>query len=212
MAHKTLLPVMRKIITHTVQVQNMPIHKRLLAVLKRIYFPVQKVPRYRKTNRHTATSSPANPVVEAQSGRRDIRGSINSQVKHLWDASEKPPRMGELLRKHTIRTRKDEEVQRAKEEEHQRSVIITEWAKREGYNIFVAFLQQIESDGYYRLRNNHGKQPNENTDYYIGKQNGRLEVIEDIRLFFAYSRMKLQEHLESKKEEANKNAVQNNAA
>lgn len=142
-----------------------------------------------------------NSDMEAEHRRRDTRASVDSQVGHLWDASENPPRMERLLQKLTPRTRKDEEVQRAKEERFERNVVITEWIKRNGYNLFVAWLQQIEGDAYYRLRNMGQKPANETSDFYIGKQNGKLELIEDIRLMFSTARMELRQAIEEKQKE-----------
>ena len=183
---------MRKTNTRKVQVQKVPFLKRLLGTAKRVLLPVQKVQRHRSSHRNPNANSAEHTGMEAEHRRRFTRGSIESQVGHLWDASEKPPRMEELLRKHSVRTRKDEEVQRGKEEKRARSVKLVEWTKRDAYNVFVAFLKNIEADAYYRLRHPDHK-PGESIERYIGRQDGKLEVIEDIRLMFAEARLTLQE-------------------
>lgn len=141
-----------------------------------------------------------NPKLEVTDRRRDTRGSIDSQVEHLWHASENPPRMGQLLRS-TVRATKDEDIQRAKEERNTRNLTIVEWLKRPGYNLFVAWLKQIEGDSYYKLRHGEGRPANESLEHYLGKQDGRLEVIEDIRMMFSESRREFRDYIEAKKAE-----------
>lgn len=169
--------------------------KTVSRLLKRV-FP--KAKRIRKPR------NPAHPELEIEDRRRDPRTGIERQVRHLWNASENPPRMERLLRKFSPRTRKDEEVQRAAEEKFSRSVKLVEWSKRDGYNIFVAFLQTAESDAYFQLRSFKGVKDGISVQENLWKQNGKLEMIEDIRLMFADARMQLQMYKDKKAQEAGK--------
>lgn len=118
-------------------------------------------------------------------GRREFRGSVDEFVQHVWDASENPPGMGELLRKYRLRKEKNDGVQEKAEEKHKRNIILTEFSKRPGYDILTAFLKRIEGDAYFKLRNLKERPQNVSMESWVGMQSGKLEVIEDIRLMFS---------------------------
>lgn len=129
-----------------------------------------------------------NTELEIEDRRRNARGSIERETGHLWDAHYDPPAMGRLLQKFTTRTRKDEEIQRAKEERRKRNALITNLSRYEGYRlIIVPFLESIEQDSYFKLRHPEDKPKDMSLEWYNGKQVGRLEVIEDFRLMITTS-------------------------
>lgn len=191
---------MRKARTHKVQMSALQSAKRLLDSIKRISLPMPRLQRHRGKNRNTKHTQQTDTLMASEHRRRYSRASVDSQVGHIWHASENPPRMAELLRKHTLRTKADAKVQQTKEERYARDLKLTEWIKRDGYDIFVAFLKNIEGDAYFKLRNPSPEQ-NESIERFMGRQAGRLDVIEDIRLMFMDARVKLDEYLEMKKKE-----------
>jgi hypothetical protein len=182
--------------------------KRLLGFKKLLSIPLLTLSRLRKRHRVSPHLHQKNTGLEAKHRRLDTRGSIDGFVGQVWDASENPPGVGELLRKHRLRTKKDEGVQEKQEEKHRRNIVLTEFSKRPGYDLLKAFLQLIEGDAYFKLRNLKERPENVSMDSWVGIQNGRLEVVEDIRLMFATARAELKrERIDEQKKEGEKNAV-----
>ena len=144
--------------------------------------------------------------LEAQRRRQLTRTSIGGIVKRVWDAHYDPPRVEDLLRKYTLRTRKDEELQAAAGKRSERNALIKRLSDYEGYKrIIVPFLQIAENDAYFKLRHPEDRTAGEkhfSLEEYIGKQNGKLELIEDLRLMVSTAISDIQRESDKKKAEA----------
>ena len=149
-----------------------------------------------------------NPGLEIEDRRRIGRRSIERQIKHLWDAHTKPPRLEGLLRKLTTRTRSDAEIQRAKEEKRIRNLGIKRFSDRPEYSLIVDFFKHEEANAYFLLRHGEEKPANITRDEFIGQQNGILYIIEKFRLMVSTAYAEIE--MERAREEMKKDAVSNN--
>lgn len=137
--------------------------------------------------KRSVVSGQRDTALETKHRFSDIRSSIKSQVKRLWDAHYEPPAMGELLRKYTLRTKKDSELQQEKENKRLRNSQIALVSKHPGYKHLVSLWSIVEADAMFKLRHPEQKNIESNgesglsDELYRGKQIGRLEVVEDIR-------------------------------
>lgn len=138
-----------------------------------------------------------NTDMETEHGRCSTRRTIERKTGRLWSEKEIKGRLGRLLSKQPSRTREDEEVQRRQEEKHKRDTLIARLNRDEGFAVIKKVLIAIESDAYMNLRypekakdikvvegsNGQPRYMNDwvSLDYFIGRQDGRIETIEDIR-------------------------------
>lgn len=186
----------------------MQIRKRLLGLKELLLLPLCVLSRHRGKSAGEDLY-PDNSELEVERGRRNPRGSIERFVRHLWDAAKNPPTVERLLRKFTPRTEEAEAVRAREEEIHQRNIIITEHSRHRGYPVLVSQLQQIESDAYFNLRKPEAARPvNMSVEEWVGKQNGRLEVVEDLRLFYANAAFQLKKYNDKRRAENLKKAKQ----
>lgn len=122
------------------------------------------------------------PKLETSSGRHDIRRSVESFTQRVWDAVQKPKGVAELLRKQSLRTRKDEEVQRRQEEIDKRNIRLVHLSRTQGWEIDVVnMLRQWENFCYMNLRFPETRKDKVSLEYFLGYQNGSLWVIESLR-------------------------------
>lgn len=190
----------------------MSFKERLLEVKERISLSLSILSgHWRETGYEGSSDQDAeNPWLEAEHRRCDTRASIDRQVGHLWDAHYEPPRVEELLRKHTLRTKQTTGMEEKARRRSERNSLIKRLSEYEGYRrVIVPFLSSLETDAFYKLR--HPEEKNQavdrgergnSVDWYIGKQNGRLEIIEDLRLMVTTALAELQ--MDKAREEAKK--------
>ena len=133
-----------------------------------------------------------NSNLEASRGRHDIRGNIEAFTKRVWDASQKLQTMDELLRKQSLRARKNEEIQRREEAVSKRNLLLAKLTESEEYEIIVEFFKRIENNAYFNLRFPESRKDQVSMDYFVGFQNGSLYVIENFRSMFAEAIRSLQ--------------------
>lgn len=139
----------------------------------------------RESQEDTKSGDGGNTPLETEDGGRDRRGdSIREFVRGLWDAEAVRGKVEGILRK---RSREDQEaaLQRKKERASERNLHIYQLTRHKGHKIIESFLQRIEMDAYSKLRapylRDHEKA---STDYFLGLQNGRLSVVEDMRRLY----------------------------
>lgn len=141
-------------------------------------FGLPKVPRERNYD----ISHADNPNVEAAFERHDIRRSVEAFTKRVWDAVKNVQTVDGSLRKRTLRTRSDEEIQRKQEEVNKRNLRLTHLSKTEGWKIDVInMLRQWENFCYMNLRFPESRKDKVSLDYFLGFQNGSLWIIESFR-------------------------------
>lgn len=161
------------------------------------------------------TRAKRNSELEVEHRRRFTRAGIVSQIRHLWDAHYDPPAMGELLRKYTIRTNKAEDLQRAKGKRDERNALIKRLSDYEGYRrLIVPFLELAETDAYFKLRHPDDRNQGDpakhiSLEEYVGKQNGKLELVEDFRLMVSSGIAELEREKAAQKAEALRKEGQN---
>lgn len=140
--------------------------------------------------------------LEASHRRHDIRGSVEAFTKRIWDAIQKPQGMEVLLRKHSLRTRKDDEIQRREEETNKRIVRLARLSKTEGWQIdIVSMLRSWENFCYMNLRFPETRKDKVSLDNFIGFQNGALWIIESLRkeVYNAVNSLKKQNAIQNQK-------------
>lgn len=123
--------------------------------------------------------------LETARRRYDVRGSVDAFTQRIWDAFDVKGKVGRLLRKQSLRTRKDEEVQRRQEEIGRRSLLLTNLSRSQGHVIEKEFFKKIESGAYLNLRFPEGRKEGVSLDYYVGFQNGSIWVVENWRRMIA---------------------------
>lgn len=147
-----------------------------------------------------------NSGLEIEDRRQFGRRSIEQQVGQLWDAHKKPPRLDRLLQKLTTRTRKDEDIQRAKEAKRIRNSAVKRLSDRPEYNIIVDFFKREEVNAYFSLRHpEEEKSPNISLERFSGQQDGKLELIEKFRLMVTTAIAELEQ--DRAREEMKENAL-----
>lgn len=185
----------------------------LLAIKKRLSLSLSHLQRHRRNAgpEGSVGQSSEDTWLEAEHRRCNARAGIDGQVRHFWDAHYEPPRVAELLSKYRLRTKKTEGLEDKARKRSERNTVIKRLSEYEGYRkIIVPFLAALETDAYYKLRHPEEKnaaadkgEMQNSMDWYIGKQNGRLEVIEDFRLMVTTALAELQ--MDRARAEANKN-------
>ena len=122
------------------------------------------------------------PDLEVALRRHDIGGSVGAFTQRIWDAVKKSQTVDGSLRKHTIRTRQDEEIQRKQEEINKRNIRLTKLSRMEGWEIdVIGMLRQWENFCYMNLRFPETRKDKVSLENFIGYQNGALWVIEGLR-------------------------------
>lgn len=175
--------------------------------MRKLLEKILRVFRSIKTKRNTG--------LEAKRRRQLTRTSISGIIDRVWNAHYEPPRVEQLLRKYTLRTRKDQELREAEGKRSERNALIKRLSDYEGYRrIIVPFLQVAENDAYMKLRHPEDRKQGEfnkeiSLEEYVGRQNGKLELIEDMRLMVSSALADIQRDLDKKKAEAIRKGEQN---
>jgi len=124
--------------------------------------------------------------LEAESGRRLIRGGIERYSRHLWDSTSKLAKMDRVLRKRS----RDEEAERVRvqsEKARTRSAELKRVYESKDFEHEKHELQTIENACYWSLRHPESRKNNISFEFYNGYLNGQLSVIEHLRSMYERS-------------------------
>lgn len=196
---------------------KMWIKTRLLGLTKLLFLPVSLVSGYwrEKRRQQRERAYERDSELEIERRRRDTGAGLKKQLDDIWNAHYDPPAMEKLLQRYTLRTKKDEELQRAKEERTKRNTALSLITQHPGYKILVEAWKMIELDALIKIRHpeykdfDDSKEKGFSDERFLGKQLGRLEVIEETRIMVMAAKQQLQLERERAAEEERRKREQN---
>lgn len=142
-----------------------------------------------------------NTQLEIEYGRRIFGGGHKERRFSFWSSKNDEGKVGRTLQPR-VREEEVRRLQEIAERKSKRNILLYSATRRDDFNILKAFLQRAEDGAYSNLRHPEIKRDGISQDYFIGFQNGIIQLVEDIRSLYVQAAVDY--HKEMKKIEEDK--------